>query len=300
MNKSAQILVVDDNPLNRLVLENTLNDDYDIVVCGSCEEAQSVLSKKNVDLILLDILMGNGSGFELLEKCKTCIHSYNIPIIIVSQSHSFQDEAKALELGAVDYVTKPYSPAIIKARVKIHLTIKKKNDLLGRLANIDGLTEIPNRRALEENLSVLWQQAVQSQQALAFLLISIDYFKSYNDKHGYAQGDGCLVKVANQLEHTVNEFGGFVARFDGVRFAVVLTKQSEPQLMQCTSALHLVVEQLEIPHQASPISAFISLSIGGVLLKEHFGDKPSDVYELADSALLKAGQVQSKFELVVR
>ncbi|WP_462150796.1 response regulator [Pseudoalteromonas xiamenensis] len=95
MNKSAQILVVDDDPLNRLVLENTLNDDYDIVVCGSCEEAQSVLSKKNVDLILLDILMGNGSGFELLEKCKTCIHSYNIPIIIVSQSHSFQDEAKA-------------------------------------------------------------------------------------------------------------------------------------------------------------------------------------------------------------
>lgn len=298
MNKSAHVLVIDDDPLNRLVLENTLNDVYQVSSKGDAQDAMAFLEEQKVDLILLDVLMGSGGGYSLLEDIKSNIHTYSIPVIIVSQSHSFHDEAKALELGAMDYITKPYSPAIVKARVKIHLAIKKKNDLLGRLANIDGLTEIPNRRALEETLAMLWQQSKQGKTELAFLLISIDYFKSYNDKHGYADGDACLVKVAEVLERKTKEFGGFVARFDGVRFAVILTGLSTQRVEQCANELHLAVENLKIPHQASPISAFISLSVGGVQYFGNYGDKPSEVYQLADKALLKASEHQSKYELL--
>lgn len=297
MSKSAHVLVIDDDPLNRLVLENTLNEEYVVSAKANAQDAMAFLVSEKVDLILLDVLMGNGVGYALLEQIKSNIHTYSIPVIIVSQSHSFHDEAKALELGAMDYITKPYSPAIVKVRVKIHLAIKKKNDLLGRLANIDGLTEIPNRRALEETLAMLWQQAKQANSELAFLLISIDYFKSYNDKHGYADGDACLVKVAEQLERVAKQYDGFVARFDGVRFAIILTGMDAAEVEQCASALHQAVEELKIPHQASPISAFISLSIGGVLYAGMYGDKPSEVYQLADKSLLQAGHHQSKFEL---
>jgi diguanylate cyclase (GGDEF)-like protein len=145
---------------------------------------------------------------------------------------------------------------------------------------------------------MLWQQAKQSQSPLAFLLISIDFFKSYNDKHGYAEGDACLVKVADMLARTANEFDGFVARFDGVRFAVILSGMATTQVEHCADILHQAVEGLKIPHQASPVNAFISLSIGGVLYEGTYGEKPSDVYQLADKALLQAGQHQSKFELI--
>ncbi|CCQ09440.1 putative two-component response regulator [Pseudoalteromonas luteoviolacea B = ATCC 29581] len=299
MIKSAQIIVVDDDPLNRLVLENTLNDDYDVHLCATIEQANSALQAHDIDLVLLDVQMGGGSGYRFIEQLKANIHTYSIPIIIVSHSNSFQDEARALDLGAMDYITKPFSPAIIKARVRIHLAIKKKNDLLGRLANIDGLTEIPNRRALEESFSMLWQQAKQSNGHLAFMLISIDYFKSYNDKHGYSEGDACLIKVAQVLEDTAEKFDAFAARFDGVRFAIVIAGLDSSKIEQCANSLHEAVEALKIPHQASPISANISLSIGGVLIKGVYTDRAADVFAQADNALLKTAENQSRFELTV-
>ncbi|MFC3033445.1 diguanylate cyclase domain-containing protein [Pseudoalteromonas fenneropenaei] len=302
MNKRAHLLVIDDDPLNRLVLENTLSEEFDIRLCSCADEAWLVLDNDvdevRIDLILLDVLMGEGAGYHVLERLKASHKTYSIPVIILSQSHSFHDEAKALELGALDYVTKPFSPAIIKARVKNHLAIKKKNDLLERLANIDGLTEIPNRRALEEVFGKLWLQAKKNSHALAFLLVNIDYFRAYNDKHGYAAGDACLVKVAHVLQEVTRHYGGFVARFDGVRFAVVLNVDGLESTLQFAQALELMVEDLKIPHQASPICAFISISMGGIVVVDNFTATPVEIYAQADEALRKAHQLQAKLEIV--
>ncbi|MBE0367158.1 GGDEF domain-containing response regulator [Pseudoalteromonas aurantia] len=300
MPKIARILIVDDDPLNRVVLDNTLSEDYQISQCESAEQALAFLSSHEVDLIISDIRMPGMSGYDLLEKLKTQQHTYAIPVIIISASNSYNDEAKGLQMGAMDYITKPFSPLIVKARVKNHLAIKQKNDLLEKLASIDGLTEIPNRRLLDETLARNCQMCAEYEKTLSLLLIDIDYFKEFNEFYGYSAGDECLVKVARALEHVTIEHLGFVARYDGVRFAAILTESTSDSAEKVASQMHDAVDSLLITHSTSPICAHLSISIGIVHITTNFNDNEQQVFKLADSALQQAHQHQERIVLINR
>lgn len=300
MAKSAHILIVDDDPLNRVVLENTLSDEYSISLCASGEEAVSFLESNTVDLIISDIRMPGMSGYDLLEKLKEKQSTYSIPFIIISASNSYNDEAKGLEMGAMDYITKPFSPVIVKARVKNHLAIKQKNDLLEKLAAIDGLTEIPNRRLLDETLASYWHGCSQSYEPFALFLVDIDYFKEFNDTYGYAAGDQCLIKVAQALNECSRKYDGFVARYDGVRFAALQKGKNKEQISLFVKHMHDVIDTLKIPHQSSPICAHVSISIGIAYIDKDFNGSDQEVLKIADDALVKSHMQQERVTILSR
>ncbi|BBN82468.1 diguanylate cyclase response regulator [Pseudoalteromonas sp. A25] len=298
MLSSAHVLVVDSDPLNRVVLENTLSEDCQVTICDSSASALEIIASQNVDLIITDIRLVDDSGVLFLEKLKESPATYMIPVIIISLSNSYSDEVKGLQIGAVDYITKPFSPLIVKARVKIHLALKQKSDLLEKLASIDGLTELPNRRLLDKHLAQQWQLCQSTEQSLALMLVDIDYFKAYNDVHGYAGGDECLVKVAHALEEVINHRQGFVARYDGVRFCVVVTGEEPAQVESLCQAMHDAVDQLLLPHKASPICAHVSISIGTVIVNRDFSIGIACCLKAADDALSQAHANQERIVVV--
>ncbi len=300
MAKVAHILIVDDDPLNRVVLDNTLSDEYSISLCASGEEAVSYLESNTVDLIISDIRMPGMSGYDLLEKLKEKQSTYSIPFIIISASNSYNDEAKGLEMGAMDYITKPFSPVIVKARVKNHLAIKQKNDLLEKLAAIDGLTEIPNRRLLDETLTSYWHGCSQNQEPFSLFLVDIDYFKEFNDTYGYAAGDECLIKVAQALNESSRKYDGFVARYDGVRFAALQKGKNKEQISLFAKQMHDVIDALKIPHKSSPICAHVSISIGVVHIDRDFSGSDQEVLKTADDALVQSHMQQERVTILSR
>ena len=262
MLKKAKILIVDDDPLNRLVLEKTLANDHDIFLAESGEKALALIKSTEVDLIILDIVMPGLSGYEVLIQLKENPATHTIPVIFISANTSHDDEAKGFELGAMDYIAKPFSITIVRARVRNQLLIKQKTDLLERLASIDGLTEIPNRRYLDENLSREWRRSRRAGTPLSVLLMDIDHFKLYNDCYGHRAGDDCLKRVAHALVSTCQRGGDFVARYGGEEFAAVLPDINEKEALLFANKLRNAINALNIPHKASLNADHITISIG--------------------------------------
>ena len=139
-----------------------------------------------------------------------------------SRARARDDETKGLELGAVDYIAKPFSLPIVKARVKNHLELKRRGDLLEKLASIDGLTCLYNRRRFDEVLDAEWRRALRDVSWLTLMMMDIDFFKAFNDRHGHAAGDVCLRNVAQTLACSLDRSGDFVARYGGEEFAAIL------------------------------------------------------------------------------
>ena len=262
MPQQARILIVDDDPLNRIVLEKTLQHEYQVFLMESGEKALTFVKNNPVDLIILDIMMPGIDGYEVLIELKENPSTQTIPVIFISANDSHDDEAKGLELGAMDYITKPFSTAIVRARVRNQLMIKQKNDLLEMLASIDGLTEIPNRRYLDDNLSREWRRSRRNGTALSVVLMDIDYFKRYNDCYGHRAGDDCLKQVAHALVSVCKRGSDFVARYGGEEFAAVLPNMKKQDALAFAKELRLAVKSLNIPHKASLNADHITISIG--------------------------------------
>ncbi|WP_105169059.1 diguanylate cyclase domain-containing protein [Pseudoalteromonas sp. T1lg23B] len=300
MHSNAQVLVVDSDPLNRVVLENTLSEDCRVALLDNCEEAIEFIATHKVDLIITDITLVDSQGIAFIQRLKDNSDTYTIPVIIVSSSNSYSDEVKGLQMGAVDYITKPFSPLIVRARVRIHLVLKQKSDLLEELASIDGLTELPNRRLFDKHLAQQWQSCHTSGKTLGVLLVDIDYFKAYNDVYGYGAGDECLVKVARSLKETVDCHQGFIARYDGVRFAVILTECTMAHIEALSHLMHDAIDKLMLPHKSSPICAHVSISTGIVLIEKEFSLGVARCLHYADSALSQARINQERMVLLMR
>ena len=262
MSKKAKILIVDDDPLNRLVLKKTLEDELEVFLVESGEQALSFINTTLVDLIILDIVMPGLDGYQVLLQLKENPSTKAIPVIFISANQSNADESKGLELGAMDYIAKPFSPAIVKVRVRNQLLIKQKNDLLEMLASIDGLTEIPNRRYLDENLSREWRKSHRNHSPLSVLLMDIDHFKRFNDCYGHRAGDECLKKIAQALVAQCERGSDFVARYGGEEFVAILPGACKSDAIAFANKLLNAVRDLNIVHKASLNAEHVTISIG--------------------------------------
>ncbi|MDW7547508.1 diguanylate cyclase [Pseudoalteromonas sp. McH1-7] len=293
MQQAEHIFIIDDDPINKMVLTNILSEDHTLFHCEDPAFCIDEVKANRTDLIILDVAMGNGSGFTILEKLKKDASTYGIPVIVISGSVSFKDEARGLELGAVDYITKPFNPLIVKTRLKNHLAIKKKNDLLEKLVSLDGLTELPNRRRLDEQMRALLTGSEAAQGCFSIMLVELDFFKTFNEHYGYMHGDTCLFKVAKALEETAARYSVFIGRFDGTRFALVSAQHDIDTVTSIAQSLHDAVNALKIPHIASPICAHVSVSIGAVHIEQHKTLELNELIKNADSALAEAQKQQS-------
>lgn len=277
------ILLIDDEPANIHLLANALKERYTLLFATSAQRALEIAADQPVHLILLDVMMPGMNGHELLERLKELEHTRDLPVIFVTARDEVEDEERGLALGAVDYIAKPISPAIVRARVRTHLELKRQRDLLARNALRDGLTGIANRRCFDEAVERELRLASRGRGSPLLLLLDVDHFKQYNDHYGHAAGDACLRQVATGLECAFARAGDLVARFGGEEF-VLLLRQGEPA-QEIARAL-AAVRELALPHARSSAAAMVTISVGGLLLRA--GDSASGLIAAADALLYQA------------
>jgi len=249
-----KILIVDDERFFINILVNLLKTEYRTAIALNGEQAiDRTLSDSPPDLILLDIVMPGMDGYEVCKRLKQNPKSRDIPIIFLTVRSEVDDETKGFQLGAIDYITKPISPPIVKARVSTHLTLEqtrealKKNnreledtvaertqdltqeimdrksaeEQLYRLANYDPLTRLPNRMYFEGQLIQLIATARANNAEVVLMLIDLAHFKNLNNTLGYGHGDELLQQTANRLLDCIPEANS-IARFGNDKFAIAL------------------------------------------------------------------------------
>lgn len=217
-----KILIVDDERANIIALSHILRPMYTVLAAKDGSVAIEVAQNNKPDLILLDIIMPNMSGFEVLAELKNSDLTINIPVIFITSLDGLQHEEKGLLLGAVDYITKPFYSSIVKLKVKAHLKIVEQMRTIERLGMIDTLTNIPNRRCYDHQLNVEWARAVRKEIPIGILMIDIDNFKIFNDTYGHTCGDEALKAVAEVISRTLKRPADFAARWGGEEFVVLL------------------------------------------------------------------------------
>lgn len=301
MESKQKILLVDDNRQNIQMLMELFRQDYRIVAATSAERAlKIVLSDQPPDIILLDILMPEMDGYQLCKALKDKDSSKNIPVIFVTAVSEVMDEARGFGLGAVDYITKPFHPPVIKARVGLHLELKRKQELLERYAFIDALTDIPNRRRFDEVLLKEWDRAQRSHQQLSLIMIDIDYFKNYNDLYGHGKGDAALRHVAQEVKMVLRRAGDFIARYGGEEFVAVLPYTDTHEVLPIAEQIKAAVENLHIEHRDSQVADHITVSLGVVSAQPDQQDTCAEtMLQTADNALYRAkSQGRNRIEIV--
>lgn len=282
--KKPTILVVDDMTTTLLLIHDLLKDTYEVKIAKSGTKALEILESPNdIDLILLDIEMPDINGYDVCKRIKNNETIKNIPIIFITGRTSQEDEEYGLNLGAIDYITKPFNKAIVKLRIKNYLNLKIKNDMLEKLSMYDGLTNIRNRRFFDETFEKTFNEIKRDKKSLAVLMIDIDFFKPYNDNYGHGQGDETLRKVAKALEKTIKRASDFVARYGGEEFVILLKDINKDGVEAVANNLLNAVRELKITHEFSKIENYVTVSIGA-----SFYNSSSDITKL--ELLLKADE----------
>ena len=257
-----RILIVDDERININILNALLKADYKIMVATDGEQALKAASTGKPELILLDIVMPGIDGYEVCRRLKANAATQTIPIIFITAMGEVENEAMGFALGAVDYIAKPFNSPVVKARVGVHIKLKRNGDMLENLASMDALTEVPNRRAFDQTRKQEWARSLRDGLPISFVMIDIDMFKQYNDNYGHGAGDECLMRIAKALSGCVQRPGDLLARYGGEEFAAVLTNTPEEGALRMAELFHAAVAALQIPHAFSATAPHVSVSIG--------------------------------------
>ncbi|TVQ27582.1 MAG: diguanylate cyclase [Spirochaetaceae bacterium] len=287
------LLIVDDEPVNIQALARLMSEEFRVLVATSGETALDILSGSDLpDLILLDVKLPDIDGFEVCRRLKNDPRTSGISVIFVTALDSTGHEEAGFALGAVDYVSKPFHPVLVRARVRTHMRLKQKTDLLERLAKVDGLTDLPNRRQFEEQLDRELRRCARENLPLSVVYMDIDDFKSYNDHYGHGAGDDCLRRVARALKRAAGRPGDLVARYGGEEFVAVLPNTDRSGAAGVAEQFRSSVESLAIPHEYATAAGVVTLSLGLVAVQaDATRSTPAaqkELLEHADSALYDA------------
>ena len=283
-----KLLVVDDQPINIQVMHQIFVADFQVFMATSGAQALALCKDNPPDLVLLDIVMPGMDGFEVCAQLKADAATRNIPVIFVTAHTDAAQETRGLEIGAVDFISKPVNPAVVRARVKTHLTLKLQSDMMRKLVFLDGLTGVFNRRYFDQQLAMEMARAVRNQSPLSLIMLDVDFFKRFNDHYGHQAGDDCLRQIAATLKATLRRPADLVARYGGEEFACILPETDFNDAMAIAHDLEQQVRRQAIPHADSEAAAVVTISLG--VAGRHAGT-PADAGALlaaADTQLYKA------------
>jgi diguanylate cyclase (GGDEF)-like protein len=287
--KRPAILVVDDSPMNLTLLDAVLNPDYEVRVATGWEQARGIVeSGAPPDLILLDVVMPDVDGFEVCRRLKASPRTRRCPVIFVTSLDEEANEELGFNLGAVDYIAKPFSIPVVRARVRTHIALKQQADLLEQLSHIDALTQIANRRRFDEMLDQEWRRAARDRKPLSLLMIDIDHFKEFNDHYGHGAGDECLRRVAACLSRSVARSGDLVARYGGEEFVALLPDTGGEAARGIAERMRCGVRALEVAHARSTAAAVLTISVGCATEDPPGEGAPQRLLEAADKRLYRS------------
>ncbi|WP_373479118.1 diguanylate cyclase [Geminocystis sp.] len=290
--KNFLILAVDDNAVNRILLDKLLTKEgYNTKFFANGEDAMSSLEKINPDLILLDLMMPKINGLELCEQIKLNPHFQEIPIIFITASDDKKDLLKAFDLGAVDYIMKPFHNQELLARVKNHMELKFTRDELKKalvelekLAKTDELTGISNRRNFLALAQREFHLAKRQKRVFSLLILDIDYFKRINDTYGHPVGDYVIIYVAKECVKCLRK-EDLCARWGGEEFIIFLSETNLKEALIVANRIRRNIENQNIVVESYKINVTVSVGVCA------YGDEAESIdyiISCADKALLKA------------
>ena len=289
MNVNTQnILIVDDEKSNidiilSLFENENFSQQYNIIAALSAKKALQVVEKRKIDLILLDIMMPEMNGYEFCKILKEDEKTKDIPVLFITANTDDESIEKAYNIGAADYVTKPFRAIELISRVKVNLKLQETINQLEYMAYYDGLTGVYNRRKFFE-LAHKKFEAVKNQNLYA-VMIDIDKFKNINDTYGHSVGDKVIIAVAQTLKENIDETT-LLARLGGEEFALLCSKENDKKVFECLEKIRKKIEEIEIKLENNTI---VKCTISDGIAK-YTKELPSLDYLLnkADEALYEA------------
>lgn len=289
----AKILIIDDSKLIVEFGKSILSKEgHEVSYAPDGYKALEIVSEEKPDLILLDVVMPGIDGYEVCRRLKAEEKTHDIPVIMLTSKGETEDKIKGLNIGAVDYVTKPFDAGELVARVntqlrvkELHEALQEKNRLLQELANKDGLTNLYNHRYLQEQLLKEINRAKRYGQTISFVLLDIDHFKHFNDTYGHQTGDVILKTLGSILNKTIRE-NDVAARYGGEEFAIILLHTEFKTARETTERLREVIELYNF--KVGDKHLHITVSLGIACFPHKDIETARDLIECADKALYSA------------
>ena len=287
-NLAQKVLIVDDEKANRKILKELLQDEATIIFAKNGAQAVELARKHLPDLMLLDVIMPDRSGFEVIEAIKNDKNTMNISVIFVTGLANSDDEERGFDLGGCDYIYKPFKANIVIARVMMHLELIKQRKMLNEVAHLDALTGISNRRRMDIVLADELAANKRDNKKLAVALIDVDYFKPYNDNYGHGAGDAALKKVASTFREVLKRPRDFVARYGGEEFLIILPDSSIEGVNLILNNVKQTLADKAIKHEFSKVSDILTISTGAIIVENNHSITPADILLQADKLLYQA------------
>ncbi|MDR7049297.1 diguanylate cyclase (GGDEF)-like protein [Duganella sp. 3397] len=260
--RNGRILVVDDAMENVQILHQALRDEHEVLFALSGDKAIEVALAQQPDLILLDAVMPGMDGYAVCAALDASPRLQDIPVIFVTALSQPEDETRALEAGAVDFISKPFNVAVVRARVRSQLTIKRQADAMRELSMTDGLTGVANRRHFNDRLESEWRRCARANLPLSLIMIDIDHFKLYNDHYGHQAGDLCLQQISAAMKRCAARPQDLLARYGGEEFILLLPQEGPEGAEVVAQRIQEEVRKLAVLHAASPTAAKVTISMG--------------------------------------
>jgi diguanylate cyclase (GGDEF)-like protein len=292
-HNSLRVLIAEDNrDLRDIVARMVKTLGHEVTIASTGKEAFRLVHEHPPDIVLLDIMMPEMTGFEFCQALQAEETTHDFHIIITSARDALEDKVKGLELGAADYLTKPFSLAELRARLQVgerivrhRKSIKEQKVQLEHLAREDTLTGLSNRRHFDERFQEEWQRALRYGHPLTLLLCDIDHFKQVNDAYGHTCGDTVLREVGQTLlRHS--RASDVVARYGGEEFVILFCEASLGQALVAAERLRATIKALSFNQSSG--SFHISMSIGVASSDGNPSTNPAQLLAEADEALYAA------------
>ncbi|HAG84767.1 MAG TPA: diguanylate cyclase response regulator [Cyanobacteria bacterium UBA12227] len=306
------ILVVDDDQFIRQLLRRVMEKEgYQVVEATNGEQGLEAYKRLKPHLVMLDALMPVMDGFTCCNHLQMLTDDNSVedevlngrflhgasrtPVLMITSLDDYESVDRAFAVGATDYITKPIHLAVLRQRVRrliqqfqLYKHLEQANQELQRLATLDGLTGVANRRRFDQYLDNEWWRMIREESPLSLILCDIDFFKKYNDTYGHQAGDACLRRVADALRFCAKRSIDLVARYGGEEFAVILPNTTTVGASQVAEEIREVVNNLEITHRASSVSKYVTLSLGVACMHPSLDTSPTMLIAAADEALYQA------------
>lgn len=282
-----KILIIDDSSVQAAYLKSILEADYEIETVQTAEEGLLCLQAQDISLVLLDVVMPGMDGFMLLKKLQEEFVTRHIPVILITSLSDIENEQRGLTLGAVDYISKPFHPVIVKARVNTHIKLYQYRKQIEYQSMTDQLTGVANRRRHDRQSLIKWQEAARLNLPFSVCMFDIDNFKRYNDRFGHPAGDTVISSVAKTISAHLRRSTDFIARYGGEEFVAFLLGNSAVKAFEYIKRVRQAVEDLHIPHDPE-VSQWVTVSIGGATTIPRMEEPYSAFLKLADAMLYEA------------
>lgn len=313
------ILVVDDEKMMRILLRRALEKEgYRVAEATDGQDCLEAFQRLQPDLVLLDAMMPIMDGFTCCAQLQSLQNapsqnnlsscsletwrdgfgegrSRNPPVLIVTGLEDTASVDRAFEVGATDYITKPIHWAVLRQRVRrlieqtqLYKQLEAANQELQRLACLDALTQVANRRSFDRTLNSEWLRMRREKAPLSLILCDVDFFKDFNDTYGHIAGDICLQQVVGAIQAAVKRPADLVARYGGEEFAIILPNSPAAGAVHVGEQIRAKVAGLKIDHPKSQVSQYVTVSLGVACTVPGVNANPTILIDAADKALYAA------------